>query len=81
MSELVKIHGRKKPYTWIGIRRLSCARCGKQAKYQWQICSDNNLWRPICAACDISLNILVLKFMRDPEWEEKIKAYKAQAEE
>jgi len=81
MSELVKRHGRKKPYTYIGIRRVGCVRCGNKATNQWQICADNSLYRPVCTACDIAINKLVLKFMRDPEWKEKIRVYKAQAEE
>lgn len=57
---------RKQPYTEIGIRRCKCIRCGKPARFQWQICSDGNYWRPICAACDVALNRLVLEFMRHP---------------
>lgn len=59
---------RRKPYTEIGISRLSCIRCGEHASYQWQICSDNNNYRPICTECDIKLNRLVLKFMRHPHF-------------
>lgn len=57
------MHGRREPYTEIGIRRLPCARCGEMASQQWQICADGNLYRPICTACDIALNRLVLEFM------------------
>jgi hypothetical protein len=67
---------RKKPYTEIGIKRLKCFRCGAQAKYQWQICSDGNVYRPLCTACDIEMNELVLKFMKFPDWEIKINNYK-----
>lgn len=56
-------HGRKKPYTQIGISRLPCFRCGEKADQQWQICADNNLYRPICVECDIELNQVVLNFM------------------
>ena len=67
---------RKEPYTMIGIKRKKCFRCGDQAKYQWQICSDGNTWRPVCAKCDVELNETVLKFMGFPDWEEKIRKYK-----
>jgi NAD-dependent SIR2 family protein deacetylase len=66
---------RKTPYTEIGIRRLKCIRCGKPAKYQWNACSDDNIWRPLCTECDIEINKLVLQFMGFPDWEEKIIKY------
>lgn len=68
-------HGRKKPYTTIGISRLPCFRCGDQAVHQWNICSDDNLYRPICLACDIELNEFVLKFMGFSNIDDKIKKY------
>lgn len=67
---------RKTSYTAIGIRRLKCFRCGKKAKYQWQICADGNQYRPICEDCDIALNEMVLKFMGFPDWQEKMEAYR-----
>ena len=68
-------HGRKKPYTEAGIRRMPCFRCGASATQQWSICADDNLYRPICNECDILLNKLVLWFMRDPDWETKLAKY------
>jgi late competence protein required for DNA uptake (superfamily II DNA/RNA helicase) len=68
---------RKTPYTQIGIRRLKCFRCGEKAVEQWQICSDGNIYRPICLKCDIELNELVLNFMGFPNVADKMKAYKA----
>lgn len=67
---------RKKPYTEIGIKRMKCFRCGKQATYQWNICSDDNVYRPICTECDIALNQLALVFMKFPNWQDKIDKYK-----
>lgn len=67
---------RKKPYTEIGIQRMKCFRCGGKAKYQWQICADENIYRPICEECDIALNEIVLKWAGFPNWEDKIKQYK-----
>lgn len=67
---------RRAPYTQIGIKRLCCVRCGaKPAVHQWQICADGNVFRPICAACDISLNRLVLEWMGFTDVEAKMKAY------
>ena len=54
---------RTKPYTDMGIKRMKCFRCGDRAGTQWQICSDGNVYRPLCVRCDIELNDLVLKFM------------------
>lgn len=72
--------GRKQPYTAAGIRRLACVRCGGQARFQWNVCADGNLFRPICTPCDIALNELVLKWMKDPHWKAKIAAYRQQKE-
>ena len=68
-------YSRKKPYTEIGIKRLKCFRCGKQAVHQWQICSDDNIYRPICQDCDIALNELVLKWFGFKDWKEKVSRY------
>ena len=70
------MHGRRKPYTEIGISRIPCARCGEPSAFQWQVCADNRLYRPICKKCDIFLNEMVLKWFGFPDWEEKITAYK-----
>lgn len=67
-------HGRKKPYTEIGVKRLPCARCGKPATQQWCVCADG-LWRPICIECDIILNRIVLALMRDPDVASKMERY------
>jgi len=67
---------RRKPYTEIGIRRLKCIKCGEKAEYQWQICSDGNQYRPLCAKCDIELNEIVLKWAGFNDWKEKIEDYK-----
>ena len=68
---------RMKPYTDIGVRRLRCFRCGERAHRQWQICADGNQYRPICMFCDITLNRVVLDYMRDPEIESKMVAYES----
>lgn len=67
---------RKKPYSAIGIKRLKCFRCGEQAKQQWQVCADDNTYRPICDDCDIALNELVLRFMGDKDAGKKMAAYR-----
>jgi hypothetical protein len=70
---------RRTPYTEIGIKRVKCFRfatCGNKAEFQWTICSDGNVFRPICKACDIALNETVLKFMGFKDWQEKLTAYK-----
>lgn len=67
---------RKHPYTETGIKRLKCLRCGEQASSQWNICSLDGAYFPICRECDIKLNKLVLKFMRFQDWKDKIERYK-----
>ena len=71
-------HGRRKPYTCIGISRLPCVRCGRQAVHQWQVCADKRLFRPLCLDCDLALNRLVLEWSGDPDWEKKCDAYEKQ---
>lgn len=66
---------RKKPYTEEGMKRLKCFRCGEKAIHQWQICSDGNVYRPVCLKCDIGINKLVLRYMGFKDWREKIKKY------
>ncbi len=56
-------HGRREPYTVAGVRRLPCFRCGQPALHQWAACADDNLWRPLCLACDMALNQMVLTWM------------------
>lgn len=67
---------RKKPYTQIGVRRKKCWRCVvRRAEFQWNACADGQ-FRPICVRCDVALNELVLRWMRDPDWKEKIARYR-----
>lgn len=70
-----KLHGRRQPYSVIGIKRLPCFRCGAPAVHQWQICADGNLYRPLCLDCDIELNALVLWWIGFPDWREKADRY------
>ncbi len=67
--------GRRKPYLERGIGRLPCFRCGKPATFQWSICADGNLQRPLCAGCDVELNDHVLQWAGDPDAQAKIDAY------
>ena len=67
---------RRKPYTEVGIRRVSCFRCGaKPSVHQWQVCADGNVYRTVCLPCDVALNRLVLEFMGDADADEKLRAY------
>ena len=66
---------RKTPYTEDEIIKQPCYRCGQPATQQWQICADNNVFRPICVECDIELNELVLDFVKDKDAAKKIKKY------
>ncbi len=68
-------HGRRKPYTEIGIRRLNCQRCGEPAVHQWQVCANDNRYLPICLACDIDLNRVALDFMRVDNADELMERY------
>ena len=72
--------GRKKPYTREGIKRLKCVRCGDRAYSTFSICADGNVLRPLCKRCDILLNKIALEFMRDPNAESKMRAYRKKVE-
>jgi transposase-like protein len=73
-------HGRRKPYTEIGIARLPCFRCGgRPSVHQWNVCADG-LQRPICRDCDAALNELVMRWMGDPDVEAKIARYRERVE-
>lgn len=67
---------RAKPYSASGIRRIPCARCGQPSHQQWQICADGNRYRGICVGCDVALNDLVLRFVKDPERQTKMRKYR-----
>lgn len=67
---------RLKPYTKSEIKKVKCFRCGKPSQQQWQICADNGVYRAICRKCDISLNSLVLRWMRFKDWRKKLEKYK-----
>jgi hypothetical protein len=69
---------RKHPYTEAGVLRLSCIRCGSKPKFQWQICSDGNNFRPLCVECDVALNRLVLEWMGHPKASELADRYESE---
>lgn len=70
-----KLRGRRKPYSYQGIHRVPCARCGKPSRYQWQCCSNRNRWLGVCRDCDIKLNAWVLRFFKFTNWRSMIAAY------
>jgi len=78
MSNAVKYHGRKKPYTAIGISRVACVRCGAPSFHQWQICANGGLFLTVCKPCDIELNRIALDFARLPNAAELLEKYKAE---
>ncbi len=67
---------RKKPYTQIGISRLKCIRCENNASFQWNICADGNVYRPLCAECDVELNEMVMRWAFGNEAEKSVENYR-----
>ena len=67
---------RRKPYTVIGLSRMKCVRCSNRARYQWQICADDRIFRPICAQCDIELNEMVMRWAWGNTREADLQAYR-----
>lgn len=71
------------PYSADGIRRVLCSRrgCGRRAYATWGACADDNWQRPLCAECDVELNELALRWIGDPQVDEKIAAYSQRVRE
>lgn len=72
----MKGQGSRTPYTKLGIGRVPCARCGDPSQQQWCICADGNRYRGMCNACDVLLNDMVLRFVRDPNRVAKVVRYR-----
>lgn len=68
---------RRKPYTEIGLKRVSCTRCDDPATQQVRFPIDG-YWRPLCTECDVELNIIYLVFMQIPsvDIDEAIERYR-----
>ncbi len=75
MSEPDSRAGRKNPYWVHELHTIPCVRCGKTPSgFTWKTCADG-VHRPLCRACDIELNEMVLIFLRDPNWDAKMEKY------
>lgn len=72
-----QFHGRKKPYTEIGISRVPCVRCGAPSHHQWQLCANDNRWMGLCLAHDLELNRMVLEWCGIPNPFELMERYQA----
>lgn len=59
---------------------MKCARCGKKGYASWQVCADDRVYRVMCMDCDIELNEMVLKWVGDPQADEKMKKYREKME-
>lgn len=42
-----------------------CFKCGSEAAHQWRVCADGP-WRWVCAACDLELNYIALRWAYGP---------------
>lgn len=75
MTDRPSYFGRRTPYTARGIRRVPCVRCGKPSVHQWQACANGRWFVACCAACDVALNRLALRFFRIPNADALLAAY------
>lgn len=66
---------RERRYTESQLHKCKCFRCGAPARFQWNICSDDNIWRPLCGQCDLDLNAMVLEWFGKNNWEVKLRKY------
>lgn len=71
----------RRQYTQAEIAAADCFRCGDPATFQWQCCADGNTWRPLCLACDLALNALVLDWMGHPNADQLMAAYTVEVTE
>lgn len=67
--------GRRRPYTASGIQRVPCSRCGRPSAHQWQACANGRRFTALCLRCDVALNVLALRFMRIPGWQQLARRY------
>ena len=76
--KLNKPAGRRKSYTQRGIERMTCCvdGCTNKARYEWRICADGNMARPICPDHDVALNQLVMRWAFRDTREADIKRYR-----
>lgn len=56
---------------------MTCSKCKRRGRdfYTWDVCADGNRARALCPACDVALNRLVLRWVGDKRWKEKVTAY------
>lgn len=72
---------RSKPYTVGGIGRVKCSHCHvRPASAQWSLkacaAKGRKAWWPLCEACDIELNAIVLRYVDHPLAESLLTAYR-----
>jgi len=53
----------------------SCGECDRKARFQWNACADENVWRPICEIHDVLINIAVLRITQPTSWRELVIDY------
>ena len=74
-------HNRSKAYTYNGIGRARCVRCGSRASQQWSLAAcagaSKTRWLALCDSCDVKLNRTVLRFLKFPDWRKMIEDYQA----
>lgn len=58
---------RRVPYTERGLSRVQCTRCGGRSVAQWgaKACAAGGEtgYYGLCAACDVALNAMLLRFL------------------
>lgn len=64
-----------RPYPDSKLRSMQCHCCQQPARFQWNACADGNVWRALCPACDVRINIAVLQVLDPKRWRVKVRAY------
>lgn len=76
LQRQTELHGSVEPYDWDSISEIKCARCGRPARFQWNICSNDGRYLGICEDCDLAVNKLLLRWFRFPNWKELFDRYR-----
>jgi len=78
-EKAVRDYLRPKPYTPAGLKRQRCVHCGAPATEQWSLrpCAVGRAgWYPLCAEHDLDLNQIVMAFLKLPDAEQRLDAYR-----
>jgi hypothetical protein len=78
MTAALHYHGRAERYLADEITDVPCLRCGEPSKQQFNVCANGGHFVPLCPACDVALNELVLTWLGVENTDALMAAYRAE---